>query len=581
MVPAFPRLSVGIESWPDFLPVRLPAVTVELEAAPKAPDAAFHLGELARLGAVRAYRLVVARVASLLFGCRPGLHLPNSEARNHGELRRWDDGIAAQRTAGQCLMESMRRRAVLSFLLVAVSTGACATRAPMVSVSGSAPGSALATEGVADSGDLIGPGCYDCLVSALDEARSSTTATFEVAALLVLRSKELGLPFEAWLEQASTAMPPGAEWLSYLEIISLVRVDPLSGDREAILAATLQQRRRTATVVEWREALRSGTASRLFRTYLDLTLACSLGEDEWQRARAGAEQDFANVPLVQYRIGTCRTPTYLEGLAVSQPAFVDVELPLGRNALDAERPDQEEALRRFRKAAVAFSASALVHASIGAVHRAREEWAAALDAYDTTLRLVPTHRDALLGRAVALSNLSRHVEAVETSTRLLELGNWFIGGGYFWRAWNNYHLGNIAAARSDLDLAKARGTSAEALALSGLVAWRQQQLDVAEAEFTEAIRTDGGQCEAAAFLGGVQTAQERWADAAGSLRYAEQCFDLSIALRRKLIDGVKEGPGTLAGKAQQVARHEEAVRMLEQNRDEVRRDAAGVEDRLP
>ena len=373
-------------------------------------------------------------------------------------------------------------------------------------------------------------------------------------------------------------MPVGEEWQLYLEIVNVVRVDPLSGDREEILNLTTAQRRSAASVEQWREALKRGSASRLFRAYLDLTLACSLGQR--QQAIDRAEQDFRGVPLIEYRIGTCGSPSHLAELRGSHPEFVDADLPLGRNALESDRPDQEEALRRFGAARAAFPESPVITASIGDIRRDREEWTEALEAYDATLALAPTHRDALMGRTVSLSNLSRHDEAIATATRILELGNWFIGGAYFWRAWNHYNLGNIPAARADVDLARARGSSPPTLVLSGMVAWRQQQLDAAEADFQAALDIDRGQCEAAALQGSVRAARARWADAVGSFQHAQQCFELTIALRRKLIEEINQGPGTPEGKAGQVARHARAVAEAEKNRDDAMQNVVAIQKRL-
>jgi tetratricopeptide (TPR) repeat protein len=426
---------------------------------------------------------------------------------------------------------------------------------------------------------LIGTGCYKCLESAFATAEgTSPEAAFQVAVLLALRSKELGLPYAPWTARASDRMPVGAEWPLYLEIADVVRVDPLSGDREDILTLTATQRRSTETVTAWIDALQSGVASPLFRAYLDLTLSCSLGQRE--EAIGRVEERFGGAPLIQYRIGTCGSQAHLVALRERIDAYVDADFPLGRNALDSAQPDQEEALRRYRSARAAFPESPLITASIGDVHRQREEWPEALEAYDATLALVATHRDALLGRTIALSNLSRHQEAIAAAGRLLELGNWFVGAAHFWRAWNYYNLGDIPRAREDVDEARLRGRSAATLVLAGMVAWRQQLLDEAETQFQAALDVDRGQCEAAALQGGVRTARMRWADAIESFEHARQCFDLTIALRRKLIDDIEAGPGSPAGKAGQKARHERAISEAQQHRDDAARNAAAVQRRI-
>ena len=431
---------------------------------------------------------------------------------------------------------------------------------------------------VVDTDALIRTGCYRCLESAFEAAHASPQSAFQVAALLALRSKELGLPHGPWVARASEWLPAGGEWPLYLEIVDIVRIDPLSGDREEILHLTTAQRRPAATVELWREALKTGDASPLFRAYLDLTLACSIGPR--QQAIDAAAEKFRGVPLIEYRIGTCGSQSHLTHLRANHVEFVDADLPLGRNALESVRPDQEEALRRFRAARAAFPESPVITASIGDVHREREEWNEAVEAYDATLALAPTHRDALMGRTVALSNLSRHEEAIATATRILELGHWFMGGGYFWRAWNHYNLGNMPAARADVNEARARGNSAATLVLAGMIAWREKQLDAAETDFQAALDVDRGQCEAAALQGGVRAARARWVDAVASFEHAQQCFDLTIALRRTFIEDINAGPGSPEGKAGQVARHERAMAEAQKNRDDAMRNVVAIQKRL-
>jgi tetratricopeptide (TPR) repeat protein len=458
-------------------------------------------------------------------------------------------------------------------LVVVLAAAACAPRGVVPEI---AP--TPLTAPVVDTDALVRSGCYRCLESSFEQAMTSPEAAFQVAALLALRSKELGLPYASWVARAAELLPFGEEWALYLEIVNVVRIDPLSGDREEILNLTTAQRRPVATVEGWREALKTGSASRLFRAYLDLTLACTIGPR--QQAIDAAAEEFRGVPLIEYRIGTCGSQSHLTGLRTNHPEFADADLALGRSALESARPDQEEALRWFRTARVAFPESPVITASIGEVHREREEWSQALEAYDATLALVATHRDALMGRTVALSNLSRHDEAIATATRIVELGNWFMGGAYFWRAWNHYNLGDIPAARADVELARGRGTSAPTLVLAGMIAWREKRLDAAETDFQAALDIDRGQCEAAALQGGVRAARAQWADAVASFDHAQQCFDLTIALRRKFIEDINAGPGSPAGKAGQVARHERAMAEAQKNRDDAMQNVVAIQKRL-
>src|SRR4029079_11251737 len=108
-----------------------------------------------------------------------------------------------------------------------------------------------------------------------------------------------------------------------------------------------------------------------------------------------------------------------------------VDLALGRYALDIPRqPDQDEALRRFTAARVAFPDSPAIVSSLGSLLQDREEWADALEAHEAALSIARTQRDSRLGRTVALSHLARYDDAIAAATRILELGSWFTGEAY-------------------------------------------------------------------------------------------------------------------------------------------------------
>jgi tetratricopeptide (TPR) repeat protein len=217
---------------------------------------------------------------------------------------------------------------------------------------------------------------------------------------------------------------------------------------------------------------------------------------------------------------------------------------------------------------------------IGAIHLQREEWAEALAAYQSTLVLVPSHRDALIGSTISLSHFNRHDEAIVPASRLLELGNWFIADAYYWRAWNEYRLGHIEAARADVDRSKTLARTAETLVLSGIIGWRERQLGAADAEFQEALNIDFGQCEAASYLGGVRAAQQRWPESLAAFQHAAQCFDLVVVTRRKAIAELTAGAKPVTAVARQVASHERAIAEADVRRVEAITNIASIERRI-
>src|SRR5205814_562102 len=311
--------------------------------------------------------------------------------------------------------------------------------------------------------------------------------------------------------------------------------------------------------------------SPLLRAYLELSLVCQYIVEDRNVTIAAAVQRFHDVPLIEYRAGACNATQapHLREVRDAVPEFDDVDFPLGRYAAGIpQQPDQEEAPRRFNAARAAFPQSPAILASLAELRRDREEWAEALDSYNAALALVPTHRDALLGRVVTLSHLSRYDEAIAGATRIIELGSWFTGEAYYWRAWNEYHVARIDDARADTDRAKGLMHNASVLVLSGMIESHERRLDESEAELQDALTLDAGQCEAAVLLGSVRAERRQWSSGGAAFELAQRCYDLSVTLRREAIARITAGPGSDEGKARLIARQERAMAEEAQHRDE-------------
>jgi len=453
-------------------------------------------------------------------------------------------------------------RALAAFVLTtACVLAGCATRpAPLVDA---------AVLVAADVERLVSGGCYRCLESAFARAAAAglREQAFEAALLLAARAKELGLPHARWIEAARGTVPASAGWEKLIDVVLSIRLDPFSGDRDALLIENAATRRSRPVLEQWRRELAAGPGSSLLRSYLDLALACGpLLYDERDAASDAALRRHPDAALVQYRVGICGRTTLLTDLLQRVPDFADAEFELGRAALQRERADQEEALRRFGAAHSAFPASPTIASAIGSVRHDREEWEESLEAYDAALASVPTHRDALLGRTVSLSRLARHAEAMETATTLIDLGSWFISDAYYWRAWNAYQMSDVAAARADVDRSKAGFRSPAALLLSGVIAWREKEVPFAETEFEAALAADFGYCEAALYLGEARAQRRRWEDSLAAFQHAEQCFTLAIETSSKAVEQLSATEASAQSNARQIASHQRTVADAERRR---------------
>src|SRR5688500_2387779 len=236
-------------------------------------------------------------------------------------------------------------------------TTACAARPPVVTPP-PAP--------TVDIDALIRQGCYACLETAFMAATAAGAdeQAFQAALLLVVRSKELGLPPGPWLLHAAATLPPGPEWARYFEIVSALQPDPLSGGRESLATADFARPRAGDAWDTWREGLKTGPASPVLRSYLDLSIACrrdgigrpALDGASRDAATAAALQTFGPVPLLQYRVGLCGGADLeqLDAVRAADEEFVDADLELGRRALQNRvPPDLAEGLKRLRSARTA------------------------------------------------------------------------------------------------------------------------------------------------------------------------------------------------------------------------------------
>lgn len=481
--------------------------------------------------------------------------------------------IARERCLKAEIAMPLRRLLRLSgIVLLAVEAVSCASRRPPATTA-SAP-----VQPSRQIQELVARGCFRCLEQALTLARErgDSQLAFEAATLLVLRGGELGIPAQAWMQQARelAAGDPAREL--YLAMVSTVPPDPLSGQRGDLLLESQARNRAQSTMPDWRDGLRTGPASDSFRQYLTLSLTCLVDTSaERDRMLDALIPALPDVPLLRYRAAICDRRYRADSVATltsieqRDAEFADVNYALGKYAMqNPESPDQDEAMRRFQAAARAFPASVAIQLTIGNLYQSWEEWKSALAAFDAALALMPAHPEALLGRTISLSNLEQPQAAIDTATKLIDGGQWYLGQAYYWRAWNHFNMRNNDAARADADRTRTLMVNASVFLLSGLIEWRAPRLASAEKEFEQSVAMDFGQCLAALYLGGVRSEEGKPAESIAALQQARQCFDLSITVHRAAIEKINSGPGTEASKARGVAREERLIADAERRREQ-------------
>jgi hypothetical protein len=88
---------------------------------------------------------------------------------------------------------------------------------------------------------------------------------------------------------------------------------------------------------------------------------------------------------------------------------------------------------------------------------------------------------------------------------------------------------------------------------------------------------DFGPCEAAFYLGGVRAEMRKAAEGIAAFKQALQCYDLSIAVRSTLIQGIEAGPGSEQGKARQISAQRRAITDSEERKVQATRIIGDLE----
>jgi len=234
----------------------------------------------------------------------------------------------------------------------------------------------------------------------------------------------------------------------------------------------------------------------------------------------------------------------LEALLAADPGFSEVHYYLGEDALMAGKLLTAE--RHYLAAGEKIPESLSVLISLAKVAFQMEETEDCLKWNEKALALLPTYRDALLGKGLALGYLGRNEEALEVLGRLLELGTYYMGEGNYWTAWNLDELGRLEEARKAIDSAKVFlvGVS-DVAALSGIIAYRQGRPDDAERDLREALDLDPAASDAAYYLGKLYADRKAWLDSGIYFAGAAMTYeDKEHGLEKKIgeIEGSEMSP---------------------------------------
>ena len=385
----------------------------------------------------------------------------------------------------------------------------CAAARPAATVP--APPAVSAAE-IRAADALVDEGCYRCLLEAFAayERAALPDRMFSTALLLAFREKELGLAATGWIERARPLATPDAAAL--LDIAAAV---PWIA---AVSAPDFEPPARPSqnVIEDWLQWLRASPSA--VNRYAELALIC-------MRPPGTPPEGFdADRPLLQYRLGLCGPAQrpQLDSAFAASPRFAETGFFLARYEMTNSGfigAQVTRALPLLLAAHDAIPESPTIAVTLAAVWSSRKEYARALALYDQVLSARPAQRDALLGRATVLTYLGQSAPAIASATAMIDLGTWYLGDAYYWRGWNLYSTGQIAAAAADVVEARKYRVGSDLLTLSGMIAYDQQRREDARADFDRALRSNPVNCPARWYLGLIAVDERNWQ--AGLAQFAE------------------------------------------------------------
>jgi tetratricopeptide (TPR) repeat protein len=247
---------------------------------------------------------------------------------------------------------------------------------------------------------------------------------------------------------------------------------------------------------------------------------------------------FPDSILLAYKLATYPRikEEELNAILGREPDLVEAHFFLGDLALSEGRVLTAE--KHFREALAAFPESTSSMISLARIYLYLEEVEDSLRYDEEALKLEPSYRDALLGKAMCLCYMGKFQQSIQVLEEMLRLGLYMIGEAHYWLARNLNELDRLDEARTHIEKARSYIIGQyEIPALDGQIAYKQGRLDEAETCLNEALSLYNDDCESAYTLGQVYTDMGRWMESAVFFARGSGCNGIKEkALERKILE---------------------------------------------
>ncbi|MDH5706918.1 MAG: hypothetical protein OEZ45_12965, partial [Candidatus Aminicenantes bacterium] len=308
---------------------------------------------------------------------------------------------------------------------------------------------------------------YKDLLSVQHNQKSIKKNLIKAVILMIIRQRELGIHESTYFDEASALIrnnPFLSEFSTCLELADSipVRTKGMKGDIIDDSRRSDSRRERLKENIEkWRQELEEKSKTEVFYAYLHIARNCHFTYITRENKVIGETADltylreiFPHSPLIKYKLSFCPQEDVegLRKLLQTEPRFYEIHYFLGEQALNQGLLVTAE--KNFLECFEHIPESLPTVISLASISFAFEDFEKSLDFYDKAISMVPEFREALLGKAICLSYMERHEEAIEVCNEILRLGGYYLGDTCYWLAWNQNELERLDEAWESVEKSK-------------------------------------------------------------------------------------------------------------------------------
>lgn len=434
---------------------------------------------------------------------------------------------------------------------------------------------------VEEADKLYERGAYVCLKKAFslyEEALSFSVfqnqnreKLLRTSILLALREKELGFLDDTYLEKASTLISISPSLTDYSIILKIAATLPR---KTAGIVGDLAENGQRAVIpfdeirenfTDWFALLKQRSDEDAFFAYMYITFFAGFYYlVEEKPDFASIQEAYADSLMILYVLSLQSTESQKNfyRLLQDEPRFYEAYYFLGQIAL--KKGELITAEKNLLRAYQQFPGSSSTMISLASLYYAFEELDLSLEYYEKTIKMAPNYRDALLGKAMCLSYLGRHHEAIEVCNIMLALGNYYLGESYYWLAWNQNELGELENAWENIENSKKYLIGyGQVYSLAGTIAFNQKELDEAEKNFLEACKQDASNGDPPYYMGKIKAIREDWLNSGVYFERAGGNYKRKEELIQKRIKEIENSTLSEDRKRKYMARKNNQLRILQ------------------